>query len=172
MVDELDGCPDNPEDRDGFEDGDGCPDYDNDGDQVADSMDACPNEKGLESNRGCPKDGVLPFVRTVLSEVSFAPRKSNIVTGQKNLDRIAKAMLDNPKSVIEIQVHTDNRGTAAANASLSKNRAEVIKLYLVSKGIRAGRISALGLGSEFPVADNSTREGRAKNERVEIRRME
>ncbi len=171
IVDEKDGCPDNPEDRDRFEDADGCPDYDNDGDQVPDTIDACPNEAGIENNRGCPEGG-LPFVRTVLSAVTFASGKSKIVNGREALDDVAKAMIDNPKSAIEIQVHTDNRGSAAVNATLSKKRAEEIKLYLVSKGIRGGRINALGLGSEFPIADNSTDEGRAKNQRVEIRRTE
>lgn len=171
IVDEKDGCPDNPEDRDDFEDSDGCPDYDNDGDQVPDTLDACPKKAGIESNRGCPEGG-LPFVRTVLSAVTFAPGKSKIVNGQEALDNVAKAMIDNPKSNIEVQVHTDNRGSAAVNATLSKKRAEEIKLYLVSKGIRAERINALGLGSEFPIADNSTDEGRAKNQRVEIRRTQ
>ncbi|MBN1756949.1 MAG: OmpA family protein [Chitinispirillaceae bacterium] len=172
VVDELDGCPDNPEDKDGFEDTDGCPDFDNDGDQVPDTMDACPDDKGIESNRGCPEDGALPFVRTALSEIAFAPQKSKIVAGQSALDRIAKALKETPKAVIEIQVHTDNIGAAALNLDLSKKRADMIKLYLVSKGIRGERINALGLGSEFPIADNSSKEGRAKNQRVEIRRIE
>jgi outer membrane protein OmpA-like peptidoglycan-associated protein len=48
----------------------------------------------------------------------------------------------------------------------------VLKLYLVAKGIRPDRIKALGLGSEFPIAANSTEAGRAKNQRVEVRRIE
>jgi outer membrane protein OmpA-like peptidoglycan-associated protein len=172
VADEIDGCPDNPEDKDGFEDGDGCPDDDNDADRVPDSIDACPVDSGTEINRGCPENGDLTFVRTVLSSVTFEANKSKIVTGFKVLDRIVRAMLDNPKSAIEIQVHTDNRGTAASNSALSKSRAEALKLYIVSKGVRADRITALGLGSEFPITDNSTEKGRAKNQRVEIRRVE
>ena len=172
VVDELDGCPDNPEDKDGFEDNDGCPDDDNDADKVPDSIDACPLEAGSEGNRGCPENGDLTFVRTVLTAVAFEPNKTKIVSGYEVLDHIAQSMIENPKAMVEIQVHTDNRGTSVANSTLSKNRAEVIKLYLISKGIRAGRITALGLGSEFPIADNSTDEGRAKNQRVEIRRIE
>ncbi len=58
VVDDLDRCPDQPEDRDGFQDDDGCPDPDNDGDGIADAKDRCPNEAedqdGFEDDDGCP----------------------------------------------------------------------------------------------------------------------
>lgn len=54
IVDELDGCPTEPEDFDNFEDEDGCPDFDNDADGILDVDDACPNEPGPEENDGCP----------------------------------------------------------------------------------------------------------------------
>ncbi|MBN1576232.1 MAG: OmpA family protein [Chitinispirillaceae bacterium] len=172
VADEIDGCPDNPEDVDRFEDNDGCPDTDNDGDGMPDSTDACPDEKGPENNHGCPETGELAFVRTVLAAVAFEPGASRIVSGSEMLDRIFKAMQKAPASVVEFQVHTDNRGSADSCRVLSQKRADVLKLYLVAKGIRPDRIKAVGLGSEFPIADNSTETGRAKNQRVEVRRIE
>ena len=60
IPDKADACPDNPEDKDNFEDTDGCPDPDNDQDTVLDPMDECPNQAGPADNLGCPfgdKDG-------------------------------------------------------------------------------------------------------------------
>lgn len=54
IIDELDACPDDPEDYDGFEDEDGCPDLDNDADGIPDVDDACPDEPGPPENNGCP----------------------------------------------------------------------------------------------------------------------
>jgi OOP family OmpA-OmpF porin len=64
--------------------------------------------------------------------------------------------------------HTDSIGDAAYNQKLSVRRAEAVKQYLVSKGIEANRVYTEGKGETQPVADNRTREGRAKNRRVEI----
>ena len=54
IADDLDRCPDQPEDKDGFQDDDGCPDPDNDGDGIPDELDRCPNEPGPKENDGCP----------------------------------------------------------------------------------------------------------------------
>ena len=64
--------------------------------------------------------------------------------------------------------HTDATGPASYNQALSNRRAEAVKAYLVSKGIESNRIYTEGKGLTQPVADNSTREGRAKNRRVEV----
>jgi OOP family OmpA-OmpF porin len=64
--------------------------------------------------------------------------------------------------------HADSDGSVALNQTLSVNRAESIKKFLVSKGIEPNRIYTEGKGKGQPVADNSTKEGKAKNRRVEI----
>jgi len=70
---------------------------------------------------------------------------------------------------LEIQGHTDNVGTAAANLKLSQDRAAAVKAYLVQTfAIGADRLSAAGLGDTKPVGDNKTADGRAKNRRVEL----
>jgi outer membrane protein OmpA-like peptidoglycan-associated protein len=70
---------------------------------------------------------------------------------------------------IEIIGHTDNTGDPNHNRKLSKDRAEAIKNYLVSKGIAATRITTDGKGSDFPIKSNSTEAGQKANRRVEIR---
>jgi len=82
-------------------------------------------------------------------------------------DLISKIKTINLEVVIAVG-HTDSVGTDAYNQKLSVRRAEAVKAYLVSKGIEKNRVYAEGKGEKQPVADNKTKEGRAKNRRVEI----
>ena len=69
----------------------------------------------------------------------------------------------------EIAGHTDNMGTDAHNLKLSQERANTIRNYLISKGIKANRLTAKGYGASQPVADNNSEEGRQLNRRTELR---
>lgn len=69
---------------------------------------------------------------------------------------------------VEVAGHTDSRGSDAYNMRLSERRADVVRNYLISKGIAADRLSAKGYGESQPIADNATDEGRFKNRRVEL----
>ena len=82
-------------------------------------------------------------------------------------DLVGKLKAVNLEVVIAIG-HTDSIGSKAYNQKLSVRRANSVKQYLVSKGIEANRIYTEGKGEAQPVADNKTKEGRAKNRRVEI----
>ena len=82
-------------------------------------------------------------------------------------DLVAKIQGVNVETIITTG-HTDSIGTDAYNQRLSLRRANAVKAYLVSKGVAADRIVVEGKGEKQPVASNSTREGRAKNRRVEI----
>ena len=82
-------------------------------------------------------------------------------------DLVGKLKAVNLEVVIAIG-HTDSIGSNAYNQKLSLRRASSVKAYLESKGIEANRIYTEGKGETQPVADNKTKEGRAKNRRVEI----
>ena len=101
--------------------------------------------------------------------INFETGKSNIsAESQKIIDNIVTMLKENPTLKISIEGHTDNVGAAAANKTLSENRAKAVMNAVISKGIAASRLTSKGWGQEKPVADNGTDEGKAKNRRVEI----
>ena len=77
-----------------------------------------------------------------------------------------------PMSRWRIEGHTDNVGSEDGNLKMSKMRAESVLNYFVSRGIPQIRFEVVGIGSKQPVADNATPEGKAKNRRVEIKRVD
>lgn len=85
-----------------------------------------------------------------------------------NLDDLAASMQQNPNTQLAIIGHTDSVGSDATNQTLSQNRANAVKNYLVSKGVAASRMSSSGLGESKPVASNDSDAGRAQNRRVEV----
>ena len=88
--------------------------------------------------------------------------------GKAKLDDLVGKVKGISLEVIIAVGHTDSVGTDAYNQKLSVRRAEAVKAYLVSKGIEKNRVYTEGKGEKQPVADNKTKEGRAKNRRVEI----
>jgi OmpA-OmpF porin, OOP family len=90
-------------------------------------------------------------------------------TSAEQLKNIAEIMKAFPKVTLKIGGYTDNVGNADANLKLSQNRAANTRQELVKLGVDAKRLEAEGYGEKYPVADNSTEEGRAKNRRIDIR---
>ena len=88
--------------------------------------------------------------------------------GKAQLDELAANLKNVDLEVIVAVGHTDSTGSKAYNQKLSERRAESVKAYLAGKGIDANRIYTEGKGSSQPVADNRTKEGRAKNRFVGI----
>ena len=86
----------------------------------------------------------------------------------QSLGELADVLVKKPEWKLQIAGHTDNVGNDQANLILSKKRAESVKAFMVSKGIDAGRLTALYFGETQPIADNGTPEGRQKNRRVEM----
>ena len=87
-------------------------------------------------------------------------------------DAVAQSLAANDSIRVEVGGHTDNTGSRATNLALSQARAEAVRHYLVRHGVAADRLVARGYGPDSPVAGNGTREGRAQNRRVELRRID
>ncbi len=108
-------------------------------------------------------------VITLSGSVLFATGKYDLLPiARQKLDEVAKALMEQSFKTITIEGHTDSRGSPTKNETLSLNRAESVRTYLVSRGLPSDKVKATGLGSSRPVADNESAEGRANNRRVEI----
>jgi outer membrane protein OmpA-like peptidoglycan-associated protein len=108
-------------------------------------------------------------VITLSGSVLFASGKSTLLpSAQTKLNEVAEALRAEPDHKVLVEGHTDSRGSDITNQELSRSRAEAVRAYLVSRGVDASSIEAVGLGASRPVAENSSAEGRANNRRVEI----
>ncbi len=172
-----DKCPDQPEDFDGIDDVDGCPEDDADKDGIGDAQDACPKEPGEPDvdpkKNGCPK-----FIRRIsgsseiqiLKTIEFATGRSTILAkSYPILDEVVRLVKVNPDIAhLDIEGHTDNKGSDDLNEKLSNERAHAVMKYMVEHGIEESRLSAAGYGPKRPIADNNTADGRQRNRRVEF----
>lgn len=159
---------------------------DDDGDGVANRYDKCPNTPaGVKvDGSGCPlpemKNETRVIEKIVVTEedrkvvdeaiknLEFDLSKSTIrSTSFPSLNRVASLLIEKNFS-LKLAGHTDNTGSMQINMRLSKERAEAVKAYLVSKGANASRIEATGYGPNQPIATNATAEGRQANRRVEF----
>lgn len=77
-------------------------------------------------------------------------------------------MEENETMEIEIEGHTDNKGSHEYNVKLSTQRAEIVRQYLLNKNVQPFRVKAIGYGEDKPIAENDTEEGRSINRRVEF----
>lgn len=106
----------------------------------------------------------------ILDHVLFDFDKTAIKPdGAKILDRLVTFLKENPDKKVDLEGHTDWIGTEKYNQGLSERRAASVKNYLVKKGVDVSRIATRGFGKTKPIADNKTRDGRAKNRRVEVK---
>ena len=102
-------------------------------------------------------------------KILFAFSKSDLGdSAKKNLDNLATILKNNPNTNIEIQGHTDSRGTEEYNMGLSLRRANAVRDFLNSQGIAASRMTVKGYGETAPAYSNDTPEGMAQNRRVEF----
>jgi len=158
---------------------------DDDGDGVPNKYDKCPNTpSGTKvDGSGCPLPEVkheTKIIEKIVTEedkrvvdeaiknLEFETGKSTIRTkSYESLDRVAAILIEKNFS-LKLAGHTDNTGSMELNLRLSKERAESVKAYLVSKGANASRIEATGYGPTQPIATNATADGRQANRRVEF----
>ena len=103
------------------------------------------------------------------SNVLFGFDSSNLSADAKvNLDKLVKILNVYPDTDIEVQGHTDSKGSQSYNQSLSENRAGEVSGYLFNNGISNNRIRTKGFGENMPKYDNNTENGRSQNRRVEF----
>ena len=116
------------------------------------------------------KEEARGMVITLSGSVLFASNKYALLnTAMTKLDQVAEALKaqDADKRMV-VEGHTDSQGSDSINQPLSQNRATAVRDYLVSRGVAADKISAVGMSSSKPITDNKTAENRANNRRVEI----
>lgn len=105
-----------------------------------------------------------------LDGASFEIGSSRLLSGDiPGLEEVVKTAMTHPEIHFVVEGYTSSTGAARMNQLLSEERAESVKLYLVSRGVAADRITTKGFGEANPIADNKTPEGREANRRVEIR---
>jgi len=156
---------------------DGCPDTDGDG--VPDKVDNCPNITGPIENMGCPNadSNAVKLNDTEKNIVSLAAKNTAFIQATSKisdssmiaLNNLANLLLQKTDYKIEIIGHSDNKGKEKNIQQSSEDRANAVKSFLLSKGIKEARIKTKGLGSALPIADNKTAEGRQKNRRVDYK---
>jgi len=157
---------------------------DDDGDGVANRYDKCPDtpEKTKVDGAGCPlPEPKAPVVQQItvtdedrrvvdeaIQNLEFDLGKATIrPSSHASLNKVAALLIEKNFS-LKLAGHTDNTGSMQTNMRLSKERAEAVKAYLVSKGANPSRIEATGYGPTQPIASNNTAEGRQQNRRVEF----
>lgn len=188
----LNGCPIDSDGDGVFDDVDACPSVkgapdknakfngctdDIDGDEIKNAEDACPLEKGIHTKD--PKDnGCMKWVRVTDKEILILMQVEFKVYGKsrpETIDPISEDMLHEVRDAInqhpeikkiEVQGHTDDSGDTDFNMTLSQQRADAVRQWLINAGIKADKLVAKGYGSTVPIADNRIREGRQKNRRV------
>ncbi len=112
-------------------------------------------------------DALAKTGSVTLNNILFDTAKATIKPDSvAPLGAVVELLRNDAALKLEIQGHTDNVGAKDANLKLSKDRAEMVKTYLMKAGIDAARLTTAGLGDSQPVADNATDAGRAQNRRV------
>ena len=159
---------------------------DSDNDGVADFFDKCPNTPTTTKvdGAGCPLPSFIinkpadvkvyiseedkKIVKDAIRNLEFDLGKASIrSTSFPSLDNVANLLVTKNFS-LKLAGHTDNVGSNSANLMLSKDRAESVKTYLVSKGVNSSRVEATGYGKSQPIKTNKTPQGRQMNRRVEF----
>ncbi|MBQ3839999.1 MAG: OmpA family protein [Fibrobacter sp.] len=109
--------------------------------------------------------GIILSMSDILFDVDKATLKQDLKT---SLAKVAGILTVYQQFNVSIEGNTDNTGSAEHNMKLSQQRADNVMNFLVEQGIDASRLTAKGLGMTMPIADNSTKEGRQKNRRVDL----
>jgi len=115
------------------------------------------------------KEEARGLVITLSGSVLFASNKSALLpAAQDRLNQVCAALMETKERKLTVEGHTDSQGASNYNQTLSQQRADAVRSYIISRGYPGDLILAQGIGEERPVSDNTNAEGRANNRRVEI----
>lgn len=176
VPDAEDLCPDDPEDRDDFEDVDGCPDPDQDADGILDVDDACPSEpelyNGHEDDDGCPDRGevvVQESALRILDQVYFARDSAEIQDRTRPILDAMAATLRAHADIAAVDVEGHASDEEERPWALSAERAAAVQQALVERGVESARLRVRPFGSTRALASGQGEGGRDRNRRVEMR---
>ncbi|MFH2095798.1 MAG: OmpA family protein [Bacteroidota bacterium] len=106
----------------------------------------------------------------ILNNVFFKKRTTELMAeSNPELNRFAEFLKTNKKIFIEISAHTDNKGEPEKDIELTQQRAQAIADYVIGRGVKADRITIKGYGQKYPIAFNTDKEERQRNNRVEFK---
>ncbi|HEX8702082.1 MAG TPA: OmpA family protein [Myxococcaceae bacterium] len=149
-------------------------DVDGDRDGVTDTFDNCPRAAGPVENQGCPGARQLVVITQnqlrILDTIYFEFNKARIQPQSFGLlDQVASVLQEHPEiTLVSIDGHTDNVGSAGYNDKLSLARSSAVRQYLIEKGVHGARLASRGFGFSQPATSNATASGRDFNRRVEF----
>ena len=128
---------------------------------------AAPERPCPEPREGQPVDADGCALEIELQGVNFEFDSARLLpSSERILDEAVEILLRHPNLRVEVQGHTDSRGSAEYNEQLSDRRARSVREYLISQGVNPGNLTSRGYGEQRPVASNDIDEGRARNRRV------
>jgi outer membrane protein OmpA-like peptidoglycan-associated protein len=173
LPDSSDRCVEDPEDRDGWEDGDGCPDLDDDEDGLRDAVDRCPRQaevfNGYQDEDGCPDEAPAEAELRALTARIYFPHSRAYPTGPSRavVRDVARLIQMHPEwERITIEGHASDTGEPDYNLELSRRRADRVREMLIEAGVDGRRLETVGFGQSRPEVEGSTEEAHAQNRRV------
>jgi len=176
ILDADDACPDQAGVKTDDPKTNGCPaPVDKDGDGIKDPEDACPDQPGPKNDdpkkNGCPIAAVVGGEIKITEEVKFKTGSAELLAESDGvLNAVLKVMNDHPElKRVQVQGHTDNKGTPKGNKTLSEKRAASVMAWLIMHGVDKSRLTSAGFGQDRPIDSNATDEGRKNNRRVEFK---
>jgi len=174
IVDSLDNCPNAPETFNGYMDDDGCPD-ELPKPVIPEPEVSKPKAKTPKpKSESRPRENISRAPTEILlhSETTFATNSSQIKSSAfTRLNEIANQMKKYPSVKWRVEAHIDKQNSSLDAVRITKQQAEAIVSYLISRGISGNNLQSVGMGDSSPISSNSSVYGRMKNRRIVIKRL-